>query len=397
MFSFWNNSNVRILIISLIALLIIAGSLLYSNHLASKLLVQEVERMELFSKSQELLANIDADEDDMLSVISGIVTHNKLIPVILVGPGGNIQSSMNLGIAPDTGPEEKSKLEREYLDKLKKRGDPEALEIDYGADKLLIYYDESHLLRQLRLYPYLQLLIIVIFISILFISYYIATKNEQNKVWVGLAKETAHQLGTPVSSLMAWVELLKMEVETNPHNAELVVELEKDVNRLSTVTERFSKIGSVPELIPVSVNDFIEKAADYVRKRMSKRVNLEVDNQVPEGANMSVNPALFEWVVENLLKNALDAIPGKGTISITAIEAPRHYIIDVSDTGKGIPKKLFKQVFKPGFTTKKRGWGLGLSLTRRIVEDYHQGKIFVKWSEVGKGTVFRVMLPKRKA
>lgn len=386
-------SNARLLIFAILAVLITAGSLLYSNHLAGQLLTQEQQHMEQFAKALEFAGDLESDNCEVSWVSQNVIQSNEQIPTILV-MNDQITSTMNLGFEETMDEDTRVAAEYNFLERIKSNGDPEALVIPFNGQSMFIYYDESAMLKKLRYYPYLMLLVIVVFISIVFGSFFIAKKNEQNKVWVGMAKETAHQLGTPVSSLMAWVELLELKGEENPEDLELVEELKKDVDRLRNIAERFSKIGSVPELEEVALSNLLDRAAGYLRKRMPKKVVLNVVNEIPESGQLHVNEALFEWVIENLLKNALDAIKDKGTISIYASEKGRNYIIDVSDTGKGIPKHQWKTVFKPGFTTKKRGWGLGLSLTKRVVENYHKGKIFVQHSELGKGTTFRVILPK---
>lgn len=388
-------SNARLLIFALLAALITAGSLIYSNNLARRLLEQEQDRMDLFAKAMEFAGDMEVDPEnyEVQWVTKNVITENKLIPTILV-LNNEINSATNIPMPEGVDDATRRKLERAYLDKLIAQGEPKPLIIPYFGQEMRIYYDESDMLKKLRLYPYLMLLVIVVFIAIVFGSFFIAKKNEQNKVWVGMAKETAHQLGTPVSSLMAWVELLELQAESNPDNEELIEELKKDVTRLRTIAERFSKIGSIPELTEISLAEVLEEAANYLRKRMPKKVQLEVVNEVPPESEIAVNRALFEWVIENLLKNALDAIKDQGKITIHACIRGRSFVIDITDTGKGIPKHQFKTVFKPGFTTKKRGWGLGLSLTKRVVENYHKGKIFVHQSELGKGTTFRVLLPR---
>lgn len=394
MFSWSIRSNVRLLVFGLIAVLITAGSLLYSNFLARQLLEQEEKNMATYAKALEFAGDPDLDPDncEIQWITQNVLTQNEEIPTLLV-MNGAVTSSMNLSIGEEMSPAEKQSAEKAYLNRLKNQGTPAPLLIPYYGQELAIYYDESDILKKLRFYPYLMLLVIIAFISIVFGSFYVATKSEQNKVWVGMAKETAHQLGTPVSSLMAWVELLELKSEGDPEDEELIEELRKDVTRLRTIAERFSKIGSVPELAPVSLSRLLDRAAEYLRKRMPKKVRLEVVNEIPKEKKMPVNEPLFEWVIENLLKNALDAIPGQGKISIHAAVKGRYFQIDVSDTGKGIPKHQWKTIFKPGFTTKKRGWGLGLSLTKRVIENYHGGRIFVHHSEVGKGTTFRIQLP----
>ncbi len=395
MFSLSIRSNSRLLIFGVIALLITAGSLVYSNFLARQLLDQEVKRIDQFAKAIEFASDIDLDADnaELEWVTQNVITQNELIPIIQV-LDGEIISTMNLGIDEDLPERERKQQEQTYLEDLKNGHGQEPIFIEFFGQEMAIYFDESHLLKKLRFYPILMLIVIMVFISIVFGSFFIAQKNEQNKVWVGMAKETAHQLGTPVSSLMAWVELLELKTEGDPEDLELIEELRKDVDRLSNIAERFSKIGSVPELSEVRLNEVLDRASEYLRKRMPKKVQLEVVNEVPIEATIEVNEALFSWVIENLLKNALDAISGPGKIGIHASEKGRLIQIDLSDSGKGIPKHQWKTVFKPGFTTKKRGWGLGLSLTRRVVENYHKGKIWVLYSEVGKGTTFRITLPK---
>lgn len=395
MFSLPIRSNSRLLIFGVIALLITAGSLLYSNFLARQLLNQEVKRIDQFAKAIEFASDMDIDPDnaEVQWVTQNVITQNELIPIIQV-LDGEIISTMNLGIDEELPEKERKQQEQDYLEDLKGGSGQEPIFIEFFGQEMAIYFDESHLLKKLRFYPILMLFVIMVFISIVFGSFFIAQKNEQNKVWVGMAKETAHQLGTPVSSLMAWVELLELKSEGDPEDQELIDELRKDVDRLSNIAERFSKIGSVPELSEVRLNEVLDRASEYLRKRMPKKVKLDVVNEVPVEATIEVNEALFSWVIENLLKNALDAISGPGKIGIHAAEKGRVIQIDLSDSGKGIPKHQWKTVFKPGFTTKKRGWGLGLSLTRRVVENYHKGKIWVLHSEVGKGTTFRITLPK---
>ncbi len=395
MFPLSIRSNGRLLIFGLIALVITAASLLYSNFLARQLLEQEVKRIDQFAKAIEFVSDMDVDMEnaDFQWVQQNVVNQNELIPTILV-LNGEINSTMNLGLDSNLTDIERKQEEQDYLEKLMNNQSQEPIVIDFFGQEMAVYFDESHLLKKLRFYPYLMLIVIIVFISIVFGSFFIAQKNEQNKVWVGMAKETAHQLGTPVSSLMAWVELLELKSEGDPEDEELIEELRKDVDRLSNIAERFSKIGSVPELNEVQLSGVLDRASEYLRKRMPKKVKLEMQNEVEEGATIEVNEALFSWVIENLLKNALDAISGPGKISIHATDKGRQIQIDVTDSGKGIPKHQWKTVFKPGFTTKKRGWGLGLSLTRRVVENYHKGKIWVQHSEVGKGTTFRILLPK---
>ena len=381
------------------AVLIIGASLYYSNYLAQEFAKKERTRIELFRDGLIFTAIPEVDNACLHFVHSKLVEDTiSQIPKILVGEDGKTIDDHNLDMPEGLTEGEQRQWEIKELEKLKTGYAPIKAEFDANRFQY-VYYGESVLLKRLRLFPYVQLLVLFVFIGIVFYGFAIAKRNEQNRVWVGLAKETAHQLGTPVSSLMAWVELLKLKTESMPGNGELIGEMERDIIRLENIAERFSKIGSQPELVQVSLKDVLDKSAEYIRKRMTQRgsIKLFVNNDIPLDSKLSINPQLFAWVIENLLKNALDAIQSKeGSITINAGEKGNKFYIDVSDTGKGIPKSHFNKVFEPGFTTKKRGWGLGLSLTRRIVENYHKGKIFVKSSEVDKGTVFRVLLPEEE-
>ncbi len=378
------------------AALIMAGSLFYSNRLVSRLGSEEEKKVQLYADAVEFLGTIDTtciNTCETNFVFDKITKTNELVPTLLVGPDNQVTSVNNLRLPAGTSDEDSVKLILAYLDELQNSG--ESIEIENFGTRSKVYFDESALLQQLRLFPYIQLLVVVTFFTILFIGFTVAKKNEQNKVWVGLAKETAHQLGTPVSSLMAWAELLKLKGNAGGLNTELVTELEKDIQRLEIVTERFSKIGSTPELKSVAISDLLKNSADYMQNRIPKSTILNLNLETASGTKINASPPLFAWVLENLLKNALDAIPEeKGEITLKATESATEIFIDVIDNGKGIPKNKFRQVFKPGFTTKKRGWGLGLSLTKRIVENYHRGKIFVRHSEIGKGTTFRIVMPK---
>lgn len=397
MFSWLKQLNIRILSYGLIALGITAGSLIYSNYLVQRLAMQEEARMKFWAASQDFIWNEHPEysECEVNFLFQNVSKTNELIPTIVVDSAtGAIMAAANLNIGSSVSATDSVEKVQALYHKLRAGGGPTPLRYNNFGQKIFVYYEESEMLRQLRYFPILQFVVIGAFIVIIFLGFFAAKRSEQNKVWVGLAKETAHQLGTPVSSLMAWVELLEMKAEDKPDELEMVSELQKDVDRLKVVVERFSKIGSVPELKEVQVKQVLEASAQYVRKRMSSKVTLNVENKLHDDAMFRINPPLFEWVIENLLKNALDALPSSGTITVHATESRREYYIDVEDTGKGIPRANFRKVFQPGFTTKKRGWGLGLSLTKRIVENYHKGKIFVKWSEVDKGTIFRVVIPK---
>jgi signal transduction histidine kinase len=399
MFVFGKSLLTRLLIYGL-ALVILAGSLFYSNYLASKLMERERKAVALYGNAIDVVASTTDPEADgvgieLMSFIMSnlVIENNSLVPIIITNDEGKVEEVANLDVDL-----ENTERVQEYLEEFAELHEP--IEVEYTEGKFnYVYYGQSFVVEQLRWFPAFQLLLVAVFIAGVFVSFAIAKRNEQNRVWVGLARETAHQLGTPVSSLMAWIELLKLKSEDKPEEAQLVDEMARDVTRLEIIAERFSKIGSQPELVETSLREFLDRSADYLKKRMTQRgsIQLHVNNQIPLDSVLHVNPQLFDWVIENLLKNALDAIQSQrkeGSITLNAGEKGNQYFIDVSDTGKGIAKGQFKKVFEPGFTTKKRGWGLGLSLTKRIVEDYHKGKIFVKASELGKGTTFRVLLPK---
>ncbi|MDW3649756.1 MAG: HAMP domain-containing sensor histidine kinase [Bacteroidia bacterium] len=378
-----------------VAFAIVMGSIGYSNYLAKELSVKERARIEMFKDGFGIL-EAENPEEGYSFAVSYFIQHImqdtiSRIPIVLLNEDKESVGSY-VGLGPDVDSAEVEGI----LSELKKGFEP--IEVEFDKDRYqYIYYGESDLLKQLKWYPYIQILIVILFIGFVFYGFITAQRNEQNRVWVGLAKETAHQLGTPVSSLMAWIELLKIKLEESPEDHELLEEMEHDVLRLENIAERFSKIGSKPELIEVKLKEVLDRSSGYLKKRMTQRgkIKLYVNNDIPLDSTLHVNPQLFDWVIENLLKNALDAMQAKGgEITLNAGEQGKYFYIDVIDTGKGIPKGNFKKVFEPGFTTKKRGWGLGLSLTKRIVENYHKGKIFVKTSELEKGTTFRVLLPK---
>jgi len=270
---------------------------------------------------------------------------------------------------------------------MKESNDPIPIQLSEN-NVLMLYYRESSILRNLRYYPYIQLFVIVIFIVVAYFAFYATQQAEQNQVWVGMSKETAHQLGTPISSLMAWIEILKLQnIEKS-----LIDEFEKDIDRLERITERFSKIGSKPELHPANVISALSLTINYLKTRSSEKVVFKTKFDERETIEIPLNVALFSWVIENICKNAIDAMGNHGTITVDIHKKDSQVIIDITDTGKGVPKSQFSTIFQPGFSTKKRGWGLGLSLAKRIIENYHNGKIFIKWSELGKGTTFRIVL-----
>lgn len=368
------------LIFLLISVLLVGGVLYVSNDLVEDLSVEERKKMEIWAEATRELAS---DKTEMsMELILKVIQSNTSIPAILVDGNGEINQYVNLNL-PETDPEKYLRRKLAHL-----QSGSNVIEINLGGDeKQYLYYDDSILLKRLSFYPYVQLGVMVLFVLIVYFALISTKKAEQNKVWVGLSKETAHQLGTPISSLMAWMDLL----EASGVDPALLSDMNKDVKRLSVIAERFSKIGSKPEMELVYVNEVLENATEYMRRRVSSKV--QITTYLPsdaEGAMVCL--PLFEWVIENLCKNAVDAMNGEGRIDVYLTSERQQIYIDIKDTGKGIARKNFKTVFNPGYTTKKRGWGLGLTLAKRIIEEYHAGRIFVKESEVGKGTTFRIEL-----
>ena len=388
----------------ILSLVLVALFLYISNNLVKDLAEQERERMEIWADAtRELVTGTSFDMDaDGNPIGSGgtdvdfllrIIEANHNIPVLLVDDKDNILDHRNFRLPdPSDAPLQDSPVNLEYLNNklrhLKHSENKIEIEIDKDTTQYL-YYEDSTLLRRLAYFPYILLAVLVLFFAIAYFALTSIKRAEQNKVWVGLSKETAHQLGTPISSLMAWSTVLK---EAYPDD-ELLPEMEKDVKRLERIAERFSKIGSVPEPKPEDVCEIMNRVVDYMDRRTSNKVKITC--HVPEEpVIVNLVASLFEWVGENLCKNAVDAMAGTGKIDIFVKEKQNQVDIEFVDTGKGIPKNNFKTVFKPGFTTKERGWGLGLSLAKRIIEEYHNGKIFVKSSEIGVGTTFKIELPK---
>lgn len=362
------------------AIIIGFSSLHYTNKLVKQISVEEDKKVKTWAEATRKIIDPDVSEKDMIFLLA-VIENNKTVPAILTDSAGNIVSHNNLDSIKSLDTSYVSKR----LEHMKKQKKP--ILVTFGGEKNYIYYEDSYILQQLIYYPYIQLGVILLFILVAYLAFSASRKAEQNQVWVGLTKETAHQLGTPTSSLLAWTELLKERLA----EPELVSELEKDVKRLELITDRFSKIGSKPTLKPTDLKSTIISAVDYLKNRTSDKIKFSFD--FPEEEIVCpISKSLFEWVVENLCKNAVDAISSSGLITITLKQIKNKIIIDFTDTGKGIPKSKFKTVFKPGFTTKARGWGLGLSLAKRIIETYHMGKIFVHSSEQGKGTTFRIIL-----
>ena len=359
-----------------VSLLLVSAFLYVSDKLVRDLSKEELNKMEIWAEATRLAAS---DTNTDLGLILKILQSNSSIPVIIVDEEGCVMGSANI-----------SRKDSLYLDKkykdFKEVGNIIEVPIDKDT-KQYLYYDDSVLLKYLSLFPYVQLGVMIFFLLISYVALMNSKRAEQNQVWVGLSKETAHQLGTPISSLMAWVEVLKM----NNIDKELLADMEKDVARLSVIADRFSKIGSSPELLPSDISLVVTNAAEYMRRRISSKVKFETEiPQISDSVKMCV--PLMEWVIENLCKNAIDAMSGTGTLKLELGQEGNMCYIDITDTGKGIARKNFKTVFRPGYTTKERGWGLGLALVKRIVEEYHAGRVYVKESELGKGTTFRVEL-----
>lgn len=369
----------------LAALIIGIASLWYTNRLVEKLSEQEKKNVTLWASAVKQLSEVTVEQGDVSFALE-VLRSNNTIAMILTDANGNINSFRNL----DSVKSENLDWLNQQVKEMKTEQEPIQIVFGKEGEKNYVYYRDSFLIKQLRYYPYFQLAVISLFLLVSYLAFSNSRKAEQNQVWVGMAKETAHQLGTPLSSLMAWVEYLKMHGREGEH----LDEIEKDISRLNTITERFSKIGSAPSLKKVNVVDVVQNSINYIQSRSSSRVRFTLHNTASHDIMTPMNVPLFEWVLENLFKNAVDAMTGEGAIDITLTDQQQFVYIDISDTGKGITKSKFKTVFKPGYTSKSRGWGLGLSLSKRIVEEYHDGHIFVKSSEVNKGTTFRIVLPK---
>lgn len=379
--------QVKILLV-LAAIFIAVASLLISHSLIRDLAQQERSKMEVWAEAMRTLS--EADDSADLSLVLKVLDENNTIPVVVLGKDGMVTEYRNVKISASIK-SDSVKYVNKVAQQMKAAGQVIRIPLaNNHNDYIEVCYDESLMLRRIAIYPYIQLGVVMLFVVVAIFALLTSKRAEQNKVWVGLSKETAHQLGTPISSLMAWLAILK---ETYP-NDKLLPELDKDVQRLQLVADRFSKIGSIPEPVPASMNEVLDHVVDYMDRRTSKKIQMIAD--LPdEDIIIKMNASLFEWVIENLCKNAVDAMGGEcGQIVLHLEQLENKVVVEISDTGKGIKKKNIKNVFRPGFTTKQRGWGLGLSLAKRIVEDYHHGKIFVKSSELGKGTTFRIELKK---
>lgn len=380
---FYFNSRIGKYIFFAVAVILVGGSLWISNNLVRKLEKEERNKMEIWAAATSELATMTSDAD--IELILSIIQSNTTIPVIVVDENDEITQYSNISINSTDTVGYLSRMLASFRD------NGSSIAIDLGDNMTqMLYYEDSILLRQLSYFPYIQLLVLIVFAIIAYIGLISVKRAEQNKVWVGLSKETAHQLGTPISSLMAWIELLKINDDVDQS---IVADMDKDVKRLSIIADRFSKIGSVPDKELVYVNELLEDTCDYMSTRISNKVSLRL--HMPDDAEgVMLCRSLVEWVIENLCKNAVDAMGGEGVIDVTLSSSRKQVYIDVTDSGKGIARKDFDNVFKPGYTTKKRGWGLGLTLARRIIQEYHNGQIYVKDSDPGVGTTFRIELPK---
>lgn len=372
--------------LAIIAIAIVSGTIFYSQFLARKIAKDERGKVEVWVEAQKLLVQDTSGLSDKLTIL--IITENKTIPIIVTDEKNKVLDHANLDsalVAQDSS----------YVYQMMKEFKSQNTAIEWvnptdSTERNIYYYGHTSLLNQVRYYPLVQLLIVSLFIVITITALTTGFKSTQNQLWAGMAKETAHQLGTPLTSLQGWVEMMK----EMPGNEKMVVEVEKDVGRLKLVSDRFGKIGSTPRLENTELIAQINSVVEYIRKRAPGKVQFNVNTHGESAIIVPLSPPLFDWVIENLLKNALDAMEGKGRISVDIQNSSRGITIDVTDSGKGISAQNIRRVFKPGFTTKKRGWGLGLSLSKRIIENYHKGQIYVRHSEPGKGTTFRVVLRK---
>ena len=363
----------------LFAVVVGIGSLIYTEILVSKLKAEERKNVQLWAEAIRLISVSDSTQN--VDFPYSIIANNNTVPVILTDEADSIISTRNF--------ESETKDLKKVLGAMKEKNQPIIINLENGHYNL-IYYKDSIILTMLIFYPYIQVGFIFLFILVSYLAFRSSKKAQQNQVWVGMSKETAHQLGTPTSSLAGWIEIL----QNNYPEVSITAELSRDVERLEKVTERFSRIGSKPSLTNENIVSVISRSVDYLKSRASSKVRFIDEYSVKNEVIVPINAALFEWVIENVSKNAIDAMEGIGDITIRIAETDRHALIDISDTGKGIPKSVIKKIFNAGFTTKQRGWGLGLSLAKRIIEDYHNGKIFVRHSEIGKGSTIRIVMNK---
>ena len=398
--SIYDSRRIWKMVFIAISVLLVTLFLYISNRLVNDLAVQERERMEIWADATKQLASTsngsEGMPDQQINFLLSIIERNHTIPVMMVDENDEILLHRNFrlpeaidSVSPWEISEANMNYLKEKLNKLKRSHNTITITLDEGTTQYL-YYEDSTVLRRLAFFPYIELIVMLVFIAVVYFAFISVKKAEQNKVWVGLSKETAHQLGTPISSLMAWTQML----DSLGVDADIVKDMDKDVHRLSVIADRFSKIGSRPEMELAFINESVVSSMEYMRSRISKRVALTINVDHSRNCGVMLCQSLFEWVMENLTKNAVDAMQGEGNLTITVTGSASMVIIDVKDSGKGIARKNFKNVFNPGYTTKKRGWGLGLTLVKRIIEEYHGGRIYVKESEINQGTTFRIELPK---
>lgn len=384
-FDLLKNRNLSKWIGFLFAFLIFGATVWYSNQFVQQLKVEEQQKMETYAKAVQLMGSDELLTSDVQNLLIDIANGNTTMPVVLLSESGELNSALNI---PEDDQADSLKMES-IINHMKQLRDP--ILIDLGEfGKQYVYYENSPLLTRLQYYPIILILVIILFVYFSYWYFKTLKNTEQSFLWAGMAKETAHQIGTPLSSLLGWVEILKME----EMDQEPVLEIEKDIYRLNQITERFSKIGSLPELQPANLIEVTEASVNYLRDRISKKVDLRF-NSDKEEIRIPLNVALYSWVIENLVKNSVDAMQNKGAINVYVSDTENNVIVSVTDTGPGMPKKLHKRIFEPGFTTKQRGWGLGLSLAKRIIENYHKGKIFVAKSDKESGTEIRILMRKR--
>ena len=378
----WLSNNLYTLILTIL-LVIVVLSVSFTTRLANKFAEEEYRKIELWAEATRQL--IMADEDDNIDLILSVMEGNTTIPVYMVDSAHQLLLSRNV----QEPKHNKEEFYKQRINDLRQSQEPIVVQVNEEVTQY-IYYEDSTLLRRLYWFPYVQLAVIIAFIAIAVIALIMAQRSEQNSLWVGLSKETAHQLGTPISSLNAWNELLKA---TYPNDT-LLPQMDEDIRRLQMIAERFSKIGSQPTLDQQAILPIVQSAMEYMRMRTSNKITYTL--QAESDCQVLVCKPLFEWVIENLCKNAIDSMEGKGDIMLSLIIQENKVHLDITDTGKGIDRRHFKTIFKPGYTSKKRGWGLGLSLAKRIIEDYHRGKLFVKQSQIGVGSTFRITLEQAK-
>ncbi|MFC4871224.1 sensor histidine kinase [Negadavirga shengliensis] len=365
------------------SLIISVGSIYYTNTLVEELKIREKRQIDLYAEALEYAS---VNSDNLTFIFQVIIQENNSIPVITTDADGNPIEYKNIKFRKNSTEEEKNAQLRAELSMMRTLYEPIKL-----LDDIYIYYRNSDLLTRLQYYPYVQLSVIMVFGLLAYAFFNQSKVAEQNRLWAGLTKETAHQLGTPLASLMAWIDYLKNS-PVYEENKEVILELDKDIQKLKMVTERFSNIGSTPVIKPENVYKVVEEAINYLRPRLSSKVSIHFNTHA-ENIYAMINRSLFEWVIENICKNAVDAMKGQGAIRISIVkESEKFVFVDIEDTGKGMEKNMYKKVFNPGYTTRQRGWGLGLTLAKRIIEGYHNGRIFVSYSELGRGTTFRIVL-----